>query len=161
VTTDSIGGYNLGFPGQYWDSEKGSWYNYFRDYDPSTGRYLQSDPIELVGGINTYAYVSGNPLMRVDPYGLACFDSNKFFSQIRENRANNALTFGSLLITGAVGTMPKSSSELRGLGVPRNKLNPITNQLSRWSGRFGTRTFNRSSTHSNHISNFLLSSVRI
>ena len=56
--------------GQYFDSEVGISYNYFRDYDPSVGRYVQSDPIGLQGGMNTYGYVGANALGAVDPLGL-------------------------------------------------------------------------------------------
>ena len=61
--------YNLRFPGQYFDVETGTHYNYFRDYDPSIGRYIQSDPVGLMGGLSTYGYASSAPLTFVDADG--------------------------------------------------------------------------------------------
>ena len=57
------------FPVQYYDSESGFSQNWHRDYDSSIGRYVQSDPIGLRGGINTFGYVMQNPVMWVDPDG--------------------------------------------------------------------------------------------
>jgi RHS repeat-associated protein len=61
---------NLRYPGQWYDAESGNHYNYFRDYDPNTGRYIESDPIGLLGGGLTYAYVRSRPLRKYDPLGL-------------------------------------------------------------------------------------------
>lgn len=61
--------YNPRFPGQVYDRETNNLYNYFRDYDPQQGRYVQSDRIGLNGGINTYSYAGNNPLTFFDPTG--------------------------------------------------------------------------------------------
>lgn len=62
--------YNLRFPGQLYDSHAGLIQNYFRDYDPAIGRYVESDPIGLSGGPNSYGYVSSDPTEFIDPLGL-------------------------------------------------------------------------------------------
>lgn len=59
------------FPGQYADPETGFSYNYFRDYDPTLGRCVQSDPVGLRGGVNTFGYTLQNPIKYTDPKGLA------------------------------------------------------------------------------------------
>lgn len=66
--------FHLRYPGQYRDNN-GLHYNYFRDYDPGVGRYVQSDPIGLGGGLSTYGYVGASPLGAIDPLGLACVSS--------------------------------------------------------------------------------------
>jgi RHS repeat-associated protein len=62
--------FNLRFTGQYYDSEFGLTYNYYRDYESATGRYIESDPIGLRGGVNAYAFVNSRPLNLTDSRGL-------------------------------------------------------------------------------------------
>ena len=61
--------YNLRFPGQVFDGQAGLHDNYYRNYDPAIGRYVQSDPAGLVASINTFAYVDSNPIEYFDPDG--------------------------------------------------------------------------------------------
>ena len=68
-TSPPIASTNLRFPGQFFDTETVLSQNWNRDYDPTIGRYIQSDPIGLLGGINTYGYAQGNPNTKDDPRG--------------------------------------------------------------------------------------------
>jgi len=63
----------LRFPGQEWDAATALSQNWNRDYDPTLGRYIESDPIGLGGGASTYAYAAGNSMSLIDPEGLTAF----------------------------------------------------------------------------------------
>ncbi|HTD13282.1 MAG TPA: RHS repeat-associated core domain-containing protein [Steroidobacteraceae bacterium] len=65
--------YNLRYPGQIYDGQAGLHQNWNRDYDPLIGKYIQSDPLGLKAGVNTYSYVRSSPVMRRDPRGLVDF----------------------------------------------------------------------------------------
>jgi RHS repeat-associated protein len=82
---------NLRFPGQYFDAEMGLNYNYYRDYNPVIGRYIEADPIGIKKGRNhLYLYVGNNPIKRIDQFGLQWYfqywyiiDESKWYGRYR------------------------------------------------------------------------------
>jgi RHS repeat-associated protein len=117
--------YNMRFPGQYYDAETRLNYNMARDYNPAIGRYIQSDPMGLSGGVNTFAYVGNNPTINSDRAGL-CPDATPDSAPITPipdrdiplppiGEPLNAQTVAN--ITGALGTTQDLANAL---GIKRN-----------------------------------------
>lgn len=96
--------FNLRFPGQYFDAESGLIYNHHREFDPSLGRYTQSDPIGLAGGINTYAYVGDNPLSGIDPLGLQTYSCTRPLKGLGGARVDGLRLFHQYVCTGDPAT---------------------------------------------------------
>ncbi len=115
ATLPYLFGFDLAFPGQKRDRETGKHYNYFRDYDPAVGRYFESDPIGLDGGLCSFAYTDDSPLIYRDPLGLQFVlppgnvgaASGGLFGACCRNKPNDG---GSHLPTDATGVPPKSNA---------------------------------------------------
>ncbi len=114
----------LRLPGQYTDTETGFSYNLSRDYMPNMGRYLQTDPIGLIGGANTYVYASSNPIRLSDPQGLCvlgdegfCDRSNLYSTLAADPAIASATNFFSAasVVTSALATLSITPVALGGL----------------------------------------------
>jgi RHS repeat-associated protein len=107
-------GFNLRFPGQQYDRETGLHYNGMRDYVPKTGRYLQSDPTGLNGGLSRYTYVSGDPLSRTDSSGLAGVagtTANRYLAANPSTQNVLRLTYGGASTSSALAPGGTSSCD--------------------------------------------------
>jgi RHS repeat-associated protein len=87
----------LRFPGQINYGYAGIYYNYYRDYDSNTGRYLESDPIGLSGGLNTYGYAFQNPVRYLDPTGEGPISATICVAALAINAASTYLTIRNLV----------------------------------------------------------------
>lgn len=140
VTTASIT-LNLGFPGQYYDTETGLWNNGFRDYNPILGRYVESDPMGLGGGANTYAYAENNPMDNVDPLGLCdekkCTQARKAAAELGDAFENFSSAAGWLAIASGFGDALAGAGEEASLGADT----PATVSLASATSFFGSVSF--------------------
>ena len=99
------------FPGQVFDGQAGLHQNGYRDYDPAIGRYAQSDPTGLKGGLDTYAYVNGRPTQYIDPVGLIPCPGGVWNEDFGD--ASFSLSFGGYVSKGAVSYTCQSRPDVK------------------------------------------------
>jgi RHS repeat-associated protein len=123
------------FPGQRHDAATGLYHNYFRDYDPTIGRYVQSDPIGLAGGISTYAYGNGAPLGFSDPLGLRGNPLSDMFGRMIARPIAQRMG-GGLLARGA-SAAAKARAQARRAAELAQRMQGIWGRIAR-GGRRGS-----------------------
>ena len=103
---------NQRFPGQLYDKETNLHYNWHRDYDPQLGRYVQSDPIGLQGGVNTFVYVGGNAISAFDRRGLDTYKINRDLRVVGDSATsiNNPISHTFLVTTNPNGSIAHTYS---------------------------------------------------
>jgi len=142
--------YNLRFPGQYFDGETGKHYNFNRDYDPVTGRYVQSDPIGLDGGMNGYGYASSNTVANTDDSGLKTAvihngktSGNPFghvaisFTGRGIYSFGNTTPLGSSLISYMIREMPRRNTSVYIINTTRTQENRMVSFIRRYRDDLG------------------------
>jgi len=108
--------FNLRLPGQYFDAETGLHYNYRRDYDPATGRYVEADPIRQAGGLNVFIYAANYPTARSDPAGLRSLRDFCIPMGLEVPRIESMIPMDAE-IPGKIITMSVGASDLQITGV--------------------------------------------
>ncbi|HEX8483145.1 MAG TPA: RHS repeat-associated core domain-containing protein [Allosphingosinicella sp.] len=144
----------LRFPGQQQDAS-GLHYNYFRDYDPATGRYLEADPVGLNAGINLYAYADANPVNIVDPTGefglpgaIIGGAADLAYQKLVEGRSWACVSWGQVGGSAALGAVTGGAGRAAQLGRNWSRANrsmTTPNALSRYR-----RAMNVPPTHDVH-----------
>jgi len=110
---------SLRLPGQQFDAETGYNHNGFRDYAGGLTRYVESDPIGLAGGLNTYGYAFDNPAVRIDPFGLQSSDSMNDYDDPAKmaKEHENQLKLGDWLEKTGTGVLPLAKEVSGSLGM--------------------------------------------
>jgi len=127
---------NLRLPGQYFDAESAFYHNGFRDYMPNLGRYLESDPVGLVGGLDTYLYGNANPGVFTDPDGTTSLTPEDIFNPdgtISEQGVQNS-------------RMIIPNSQLNNPEIPAGFNKYSTQTYSTSSGKYQTHFYRNPST---------------